>query len=811
MTSSSAPVLLLLSIAAIVLSSVPARAQFAQNYATPYAITTLAGTTSNGTEDGTDARLCQPNAVSVDAAGNLYIADTANHTIRKRTTNGNVTTLAGLATAIGSVDGAGAAARFYEPAGVAVDLNGNVYVADRSNHVIRKITPGGVVTTLAGLAGNQGSTDGVGAAARFRFPRAVAVDAAGNIYVADSWNHTVRKITPLGGVTTLAGAPGQYGHADGAAARFNRPEGVAVDAAGYVYVADYFNQCIRKISPAGETSTLAGQVPMAGHIDGTGSAARFTAPNGITVDAAGNLFVTSMSDTVRKVTPNGTVTTLAGAMEIPGSNDGTGLAARFLNPKGLVVDGTGNLYVADAGNNTLRRIAPDQTVTTIVGLSEQASLGYADGTGRNARFSKLTDIAVDAAGNLYVPDQDNSCIRKITPSGVVTTFAGSPGNIGATDGSLAQATFFSPRGIAIDAAGNIYVSEYYINTIRKITPGGTVSTLAGIEGQPAFADGVGAAARFNRPAGLDVDAAGNVYVMDYGNNAVRKITPAGVVSTVVTSSQYGYPVLLEYASHLAVDPAGNVFICDSVTNTIRKFSTDGILSIVAGSGYINGWNDGTGTGARFNYPIGIAIDPAGNLFVTEESSKLVRRISPAGVVTTVVGALHIDSRKDGVGERSGLDAPFGATTDDAGNIYITDAGSVRKIQPAAVPAITSQPQNQSVTVGGSVQFSVTAAGVPDPAYQWYLNGQPYAGATGRTLSFSNARTADAGDYTVVVTNDLGSVASNRATLTVSSGSSPQTPGGGGGSGGGGGGSHSLGFLLALLLSAGMRFRRSRDG
>lgn len=787
-------------------------AQFNQNYATPYAITTLAGTTSSGVEDGTQARLCQPHDVAVDAAGNLYIADTANQTIRKRTPDGNVTTIAGLAGEIGITDGNGAAARFYEPVGVAVDAIGNIYVADRGNHVIRKITPAGAVSTLAGTARNQGSSDGTGAAARFSFPRAIATDAAGNVYVADSGNNLVRKITPTGGVTTLAGAPGLSGFADGpgGTARFNRPEGIAVDVAGNVYVADYFNHCIRKISPSGETSTLAGQAQAGGQVDGTGTVARFSYPNGVDVDASGNLFVSSRSSTVRKVTPGGTVTTLAGALEALGSNDGAGAAARFRNPEDVTVDAGGNIYVADTGNNTIRRISPDSIVTTVAGISEEASYGYADATGSAARFSKLTDIAVDAAGNLYVPDQANCRIRKITPSGVVTTFAGLANVLSSTDGNLANATFYAPAGIAIDAGGNIYVSDYDLHIIRKITPAGIVSTLAGGMGLPALADGTGTAARFARPAGMDTDAAGNLYVMDQSNSAVRKITPTGDVTTLITSAQLGYPSLLYNARDLAVDPSGNVFICDRVTNTIRKLSTDGILSIVAGSGQINGWGDGTGTGARFNLPVGIAIDGSGNLYVTEDVSKLVRRITPAGVVTTVVGAVHIDSRKDGVGEKSGLEAPYGVAVDAAGNIYITDSGSVRKIQLAAAPVITSQPQNQTVTAGGSVQFSVTTTGAPEPTYQWFFNGNPFAGATSSTLSFSNVRATDAGDYTVVLTNALGSVTSSRATLSVGSSTPPPASGGGSGSGGGGGGggAPSLWFVFSLLALLGIRqFRR----
>ena len=247
-----------------------------------------------------------------------------------------VTTLAGLAGAAGSADGTGSAARFRDPRGVAVDSAGNVYVADYSNHTIRKITPAGVVSTLAGLAGNPGSDDGTGNAARFSQPAGVAVDSAGNVYVADTFNHTIRKITSAGMVSTLAGLAGSLGSEDGpvSGARFNHPYGVAVDSAsGNVYVADSANHTIRKITPAGVVSTLAGLAGNPGSADGIGSAARFNSPYGVAVDSAGNVYVAdSHNNTIRKITPAGAVSTLAGLAGMVGSADGTGSAARFNFP-----------------------------------------------------------------------------------------------------------------------------------------------------------------------------------------------------------------------------------------------------------------------------------------------------------------------------------------------------------------------------------------------------------------------------------------------------------------------------------------------
>ena len=523
----------------------------------------------------------------MDSAGNVYVADTYNHTIRKVTPAGVVTTLAGLAGSSGSADGTGANARFYYPYGVAVDSAGNVYVADTCNHTIRKMTPGGVVTTLAGLAGSwaapmarapravllpvwrgggqrgqcvrggyrqphdsegharrggddPGRAGGVlgqrrrhGHHARFYYPYGVAVDSAGNVYVADTSNHTIRKVTPAGVVTTLAGLAGTSGSADGTGtnARFYYPCGVAVDSAGNVYVADTDNHTIRKVTPAGVVTTLAGLAGSYGSADGTGTDARFNHPYGVAVDSAGNVYVAdTCNNTIRKVTPAGVVTTLAGLAGSCGSADGTGSTARFYHPCGVAVDSAGNVYVADTCNHTIRKVTPGGVVTTLAGLA--GSAGSADGTGSDARFNYPSGVAVDSAGNVYVADTCNHTIRKVTPGGVVTTLAGLAGSWAAPTARAATRGSTTRRGVAVDSAGNVYVADTYNHTIRKVTPAGVVTTLAGLAGSYGSADGTGTNARFNYPYGVAVDSAGNVYVADSGNHTIRKVTPGGVVTTL---------------------------------------------------------------------------------------------------------------------------------------------------------------------------------------------------------------------------------------------------------------------------------------
>lgn len=326
----------------------------------PYVTSTLAGaagTTGSADGTGTNALFYGSHGNAVDMAGNIYIADYVNNNIRKVTTSGVVTTIAGQVGVAGSADGTGTSATFSGPRQVAVDGAGNVYVGDWENCTIRKITPAGVVSTIAGLAGALGSVDGTGSSARFSHPQGVVVDSSGNIFVADQSNHSIRKVTSSGVVTTLAGTLGAAGEVDGQgqAARFSEPVGIALDGAGNLYVTDSSGHTIRKVSPTGWVSTLAGAAGTTGNSNGTGAAALFNWPSSITLDPLGNAFVADNGNRlIRKITPAGGVTTIAGSPGVIGSTDGTGTAALFYKPNGIVMDSTGLLYVVELGNHTLR-------------------------------------------------------------------------------------------------------------------------------------------------------------------------------------------------------------------------------------------------------------------------------------------------------------------------------------------------------------------------------------------------------------------------------------------------------------------------
>ncbi len=344
----------------------------------------------------------------------------------------------------------------------------------------------------------------------------------------------------------------------------------------------YLTQPVASPSTAVVT-TFAGSV-RSGFVDGTGTNARFNNPAGLILDSANNVYVGDTSNNaIRKITSAGVVTIFAGsASGTTGSVDGTGTAARFYKPASPGIDSNGNLYVPDTINNTIRKITSSGVVSTFAGLASAAS-GLVDGTGTAARFTFPSGVAGDSAGNVYVADQSNHAIRKITSAGVVTTFAGSTsGTFGFVDGTGTAARFTSPSGVAVDSEGNVYVADFNNHAIRKITTAGVVTTLAGsTSGTTGSVDGTGTAARFNYPAGIAVDSRGNLFVADRSNHAIRKITSAGVVTTLAGS-------------------------------TSRSF----------------GFVDGIGTAARFDYPAGIAIDSAGNIFVADSTNNAIRKIVP---------------------------------------------------------------------------------------------------------------------------------------------------------------------------------------
>jgi sugar lactone lactonase YvrE/Leucine-rich repeat (LRR) protein len=826
-------------------------------------VSSFAGQLTGGFLDavGGAAQFVNPNGIGVDASGNIYVAEQNNHRIRKITATGVVTTFAGSGVA-GFANNTGILAQFSSPSGVACDAAGNVFIADEGNHCIRMITPGGVVTTLAGLGGTSGFADGTGTVARFNNPARLCIDAAGNLYVPDASNHRIRRVTPGGVVTTIAGS-GTAASVDGTgvAAQFNSPTGTAVDAAGNVYVAESSGNRIRKISPAGVVTTLAGN-GTGSSVDGTGAAATVNTPVGLATDAAGMLYIIeSASNRVRTISQSGVVTTFAGT-GVAGLTDGTLTASQFAWMRGAVADAAGNLYITDTGNNTIRKISivapvvtsflptnaypmqavtitgtdffgvtqvrfggvsaawfeavsPTQiravvpfgaisgsvTVTNSVGmgtfagfvlaatpqvstLAGDGAANFRDAVGAGAQFNFIRGLVSDGAGgNIYVADNANNRIRKIVvATGVVTTLAGS-GVAGFLDGTGTAAQFNNPNALWFDGAGSLYATDYINNRIRRINVAtGAVTTFAGT-GAAGFVNGAAASAQFNSPQYITGDGAGNLYVSEWGNHAIRKIVIAtGAVSTLAGTGASGFAdgagATAQFAAPCGVASDGvNVYVADDVNHRIRKIViATGVVSTLAGTG-VGGFADGAGAVAQFQLPWGIVYDGNGNLFVADRLNHRIRNVSAAtGVVSTLAGT-GTAGFADGTDVASQFDAPTDITRDAAGILYITDLTNnrVRRfvLPPPTVTsflATTGYP-GLGIVINGTNLATVTQVsfgGMVSPSFTVISNTQivaavPTGGASGAVQVTNPGGTASLGGFTfTTVIPPLSTFAGNAA-------------------------------------------------
>ena len=713
--------------------------------ASPYILSTFAGYAGSGSSDGpsAEATFNRPNGVAVDAAGNVYLADSDNSIIRKISTTGEVTTLAGTAGADGYADGVGAGALFYRPYGIAVNAAGTqIFVSDTLNHVIRKMvvnpTTGAVqVSSLAGFAGQTGTADGNGVAARFNQPTGLALSADGaTLYVADTGNQRIRKVATSDG-QTVAVASG---------VGLVTPLSLALSGDGTaLYLADKGAHVVRRITLNAVSgtfvsiATLAGLAGTAGGVDGTGTAARFDEPTGLAVSASGLVYVTDSNGClIRRIDPTtAAVTTLAGAYRQTGSTNATGSAARFTIPTGLLWQpGTGGspgrLLLADNLNSQIRALDLSTLAVTTLAGRDPLRGGAEDGTGAGARFDDPRDIARDAAGNLYVTDRGNHLIRKITPSGVVSTLAGVADSIGSTDapaGPGSAARFNTPSGIAVKADGSvIYVADRENHNIRKITTAdGAVTTLAGAPAEveasekAGAVDGAGAAARFNQPSSLALDSAGNLYVADFSNHAIRKITPEGVVTTHAGAlgvqgyidANNGSQARFFNPVGICVTGAGDVFVADRENRVVRKINAAREVSTYA-----------TGLAT----PYDVAVDGTGRLYVLDYLRHLVYRKDSDGTpLQEMLGSLGQPGASDGIANAGRLRNPEGLTVDGAGNVFIADTGNdtLRYANLVPTPVITSAASASGTADIALAPFTVTASagattfaasGLPSPLY-----------------------------------------------------------------------------------------------
>jgi len=611
-------------------------------------VRTLAGSTGGaGHRDATgrDARFASPAHLAIGCDGAIVLPDSANHTIRRISPDGVVTTIAGSPYMRGSADGS--AGLFNSPAGVAVAPDCSVWVADTGNHTIRRISTSGTVSTVAGVVGSSGTNDGSGSAARFNDPTDLAFDpASGDAFVADHGNASIRRVTSAGRVTTLAAPTPALNQPEGVAfdttgrlivselygnaIRFRRTDGswsrvtfkptaYPADAVagpdGTVYVVDQFNAVIWAVPSQGAAPlVVAGTYAKSGQADGPANSASFYLPVGIGFVSPNRMAIAdSRYGLVRIFTLAGDVVTLAGQHLEPRSIDGVGAQARFRAPRHAVEATDGSFFLTDG--TTVRKLARDGTVTTIAGLD--GVYESKDGTGNEARFLTAYGIAIDSAGTLFVSDTFDHTLRKISQGGVVTTIVGKSGTPGTVDGLGVEARLFDPYGVAVDPEGNIYVADRGSHTIRKVAAADyRVTTIAGALGVIGGGDGPALQPRFFNPWDVDVDERGVVYVLDENTHVVQKVEN-GLVTTVANTDYE----LRSFGVAVAAD--GALYVCESQSSSIRRATLAGGEPFV-GQRLEPGNRDGSQSRARFSRPTSIDIGPSGRMVIADTENGAIK-------------------------------------------------------------------------------------------------------------------------------------------------------------------------------------------
>ena len=505
-------------------------------------ITTIAGTGNQGfSGDGgpaTSAELDSPTGVAVDRQGNVYIVDRDNNRVRKVGPGGTITTFAGGGSSLGD-GGPATSAQLNYPYAVAVDGQRNVYIADGRR--VRKVSASGTITTFAGGGSSLGD-GGPATSARLRNATGVAVDGQRNIYIADGQDYRVRKVSRSGTITTFAGTGKAGFTGDGGPATSAQLDayGVAVDGQGNVYIAGSESHRVRKVGPGGTIRTFAG-TGKAGSSGGGGPAvaAQLNFPYGVAADAHGNVYIADYGNRrVRKVGPGGTITTFAGTDNEGFSGDGGKATSARLTPNGVAVDGQGNVYIADYTTRTsrVRKVSRSGTITTFAGTGKPGFSGDG-GPATSAQLRTPDGVAVDGKGNVYIADSEDQRVRKVSPGGTITTIAGTgEWGFSGDGGPATSARLYNPYGVAVDRKGNVYIADNGNNRVRRVSPGGTITTFAGT-GKEGFSGDGGPAtsARLYLPAGVAVDRKGNVYIADKYNYRVRKVTVGAQASALTVT------------------------------------------------------------------------------------------------------------------------------------------------------------------------------------------------------------------------------------------------------------------------------------
>lgn len=684
-----------------------------------------------------DANLYNPYGVAVDSSGNYYIAAYYQNRVFKVSTTGTITVIAGNGaqgySGDGVTGGAGSAT-MYHPFSVAADSSGNVYFADQYNCVVRKVTVStSTITTVAGQAGLCGYTGdgGKGTAAELNYPQGVALDSNGNLFIGDTNNCVVRKVViSTNTISTYAGNhtcgySGDSGLAT--SAELSSPSGAAADSSGNLFIADAGNCVIREVvKSTGKISTVAGNNTCGYSGDGgPATSASMYQVYGVAVNGTTVTFADYSNQRVRQFTVGGNISTVAGnGTACSGTSCGEGgpaTSAELYYPVGVATTSGGTIYIANNDNYVVDSFTVGGNLNVAAGNhSYQLETSFSGAPATGVELNYPLGIWNDSSGNLYVADSHNFMVREDVKSTSLVNFFAGNGTYGYSgDGGLATAAELTyTYGVAKDSAGNVYIADTYNCLVRKVNTAGTISTFAGtvVSGSVrcGYAGDGGAAtsAELYYPEGVTVDSKNNVYIADTLNDVVRKVSTTGIITTIAgigQSAAYGgdggpaTSALLNSPTALAVDPAGNLFIADYYNCRIRQVNAlTNVILTVAGNGNCSFTGDGLAIDNGIGSPQGIAVDANDNLFVSDYNER-VRWINPQGIMTTVAGNGSAGYNGDGGSALTAtLYDPFGVALDSAGDILVADAYNFRVRSISAFPALSAS--------SGNVSFGLTAVG-----------------------------------------------------------------------------------------------------
>jgi sugar lactone lactonase YvrE len=664
-----------------------------------------------------------PTTIAVASGGGVYFGSFSGQGSAVYQLNPNTDTLtlvAGNNTPGYSGDGAPATnAQISTICGIALDSTGDLYFADCDSEVIRRVDAStGIITTVAG-DGSKGYTGDGGPAtsATLNSPHGLAIDTGGNLYIADTLNSVIRRVAASTGViTTVAGngTPGFSGNGARAIhAELNEPQGVAVDAGGNLYIADTQNSAVRLVSASnGFIAAFAGN-RFAGYKGDGGPAttARLNLPEGVVLDSAGDLYIADTANSVIRLVnaSTGIITTAAGDGSAGYSGDGGPATAASLDqPAAVAIDGTGNLYVPDQYNFVIRLVNSSGTISTIAG-DTFSSYGGDSGIATGAQmYEPMGSVALDPSGNLIISDSGNNAVRQVAAStGFITTIAGT-GRVGYSGdgGPATSAMLDQPQGIALDAAGDIYIADAGNNVVRRIDAStGLISTFAGSQGCAYDGDGGPAtSAHLCFPAGVAFDTAGDLYIADTDSMVIRRVDATGAITTVAGNGTRGYSgdggaatgAALNIPNSVAVDGAGNLYIADTYNMAIREVAAStGIISTVAGGHGVGYSGDGgPATGAALYSPFAVGVDSAGDIYIADTYNSVIRFVdAPSGQIATIAGDGTFGFSGDGgAATQAEMADTWGVAVDTSGRIFVTDLFNSRiRLVAALQPTFTVQP------------------------------------------------------------------------------------------------------------------------